>query len=133
MRDWFFTTAPSSTARRFLPAGTTVRVRGEKIAAVGPAGPTLRSTGACQKGRTAGEGDPFLPEQALTLPAVLAAYTSGSARVNGLDGVTGAIREGRDAGFAIVDAELARIPAGEIGQASVTQTWIRGQLVHQQQ
>src|SRR6202012_4166190 len=39
-------------------------------------------------------GDPFLPGQALGLAAVLAAYTSGSARVNGLDGVTGSIREG---------------------------------------
>ena len=76
-------------------------------------------------------GDPFLPEQALSLPVVLAAYTSGSAWVNGLDGVTGGIREGLDADFAIVDADLAHIPAGEIGEASVTQTWIRGQLVHQ--
>jgi len=78
------------------------------------------------------DGDPFLPEQALSLPAVLAAYTSGSARVNGLDGVTGGIRAGLDADFAIVDADLAHIPAGEIGRASVTRTWIRGQPVHQQ-
>jgi len=63
---------------------------------------------------------------------VLAAYTSGSARVNGLDGVTGGIRAGLDADFAIVDADLAHIPAGEIGRASVTRTWIRGQPVHQQ-
>ena len=78
------------------------------------------------------DGDPFLPEQALSLPAVLAAYTTGSARVNGLDGVTGGIRAGLDADFAIVDADLAHIPAGEIGRASVTRTWIRGQPVHQQ-
>jgi predicted amidohydrolase YtcJ len=78
-------------------------------------------------------GDPFLPEQALTRPAVLAAYTSGSARVNGLDGVTGSIREGLDADFAIVNADLAHLPAGETGQAGVVQTWIRGRIVHQQQ
>jgi predicted amidohydrolase YtcJ len=75
-------------------------------------------------------GDPFLPEQALSLPAVLAAYTSGSARVNGLDSVTGAVREGLDADFTIVDADLAHLPATEIGQASVVQTWLRGQIVH---
>ncbi len=75
-------------------------------------------------------GDPFLPEQALSLPAVLAAYTSGSARVNGLDSVTGAVREGLDADFAVVDAGLAHLPATEIGQASVVQTWLRGQIVH---
>jgi predicted amidohydrolase YtcJ len=75
-------------------------------------------------------GDPFLPEQALSLPAVLAAYTSGSARVNGLDGVTGQILPGLDADFAIVDADLAHLPAAEIGQVSVVQTWIRGELVY---
>ena len=86
-----------------------------------------RSLPAAADGRG---GDPFLPEQALSLPAVLAAYTSGSARVNGLHGVTGAIRAGLDADFAIVNTDLAHLPAAEIGQASVVQTWIRGEAVH---
>ena len=77
-------------------------------------------------------GDSFLPEQALRLAPILAAYTSGSARVNGLDAVTGWIREGFDADFAIVNADLAHLPAHEICQAMVTQTWIRGQVVYQQ-
>ena len=70
--------------------------------------------------------DPFLPEQALSLPTFLAAYTSGSARINGLDGVTGSIRPGLAADFAIVDADLSHIPAAEVGTATVTGTWIRG-------
>jgi predicted amidohydrolase YtcJ len=78
------------------------------------------------------DGDPFLPEQAIDLATVLAAYTSGSARVNGLDAVTGSIREGLDADFAIVNADLAHLPAEEICQAMVIQTWIRGQAVYQQ-
>jgi predicted amidohydrolase YtcJ len=61
----------------------------------------------------------------------LAAYTSGSARVNGLDEVTGSIRAGLDADFAVVDADLAHIPAAEIGTAAVTATWVRGQLAYQ--
>jgi predicted amidohydrolase YtcJ len=77
-------------------------------------------------------GDSFLPEQALGLAPILAAYTSGSARVNGLDAVTGSIREGFDADFAIVNADLAHLPVQEICQAMVTQTWIRGQVVYQQ-
>jgi predicted amidohydrolase YtcJ len=77
-------------------------------------------------------GDSFLPEQALGLAPILAAYTSGSARVNGLDAVTGSIRAGFDADFAIVNADLAHLPAQEICQAMVTQTWIRGQVVYQQ-
>ena len=76
--------------------------------------------------------DPFLPEQALSAEVIFAAYTSGSARVNGLEGVTGAIRPGLDADLAIVDADLARGPAGEICQASVVQTWVRGELAYQQ-
>jgi predicted amidohydrolase YtcJ len=76
-------------------------------------------------------GDPFLPGQALDLPTFLAAYTSGSARVNGFGEMTGVIRAGLDADFAVVDADLNHIPAGEIGTAAVIATWIRGRLVYQ--
>ncbi|HEY3652950.1 MAG TPA: amidohydrolase family protein, partial [Streptosporangiaceae bacterium] len=75
--------------------------------------------------------DPFLPGQALDLPTFLAAYTSGSARVNGFGDMTGAIRAGLDADFAVVDADLGHIPAGEIGTTAVIATWIRGSLVYQ--
>ena len=74
---------------------------------------------------------PFLPEQRLDLASILAAYTSGSARVNGLESVTGAVRAGLDADFAVVDADLSVIAAHEIGSSAVRQTWIRGQLVHE--
>jgi predicted amidohydrolase YtcJ len=74
--------------------------------------------------------DPFLPWQRLTLEAILAAYTSGSARINGLESVTGAVRTGLDADFAVVDADLRHIHSHEIGSAAVTHTWIRGELVY---
>jgi predicted amidohydrolase YtcJ len=73
---------------------------------------------------------PFLPEQRIDLASILAAYTSGSARVNGLDTVTGAVQPGLDADFAVVDADLGQIADHEIGGAAVCQTWIRGQLVY---
>ena len=76
--------------------------------------------------------DPFLPQQRLDLAAILAAYTSGSARVNGLDAATGSIREGLDADFAVIDADLSHIGNHEICRAAVTATWVRGQLVYQQ-
>ena len=75
-----------------------------------------------------GDAGPFLPGERLSLTAILAAYTSGSARINGLDSVTGAVRAGLDADFAVVDADLRHITSTDIGQASVTQTWIRGEL-----
>ncbi|HEY5986478.1 MAG TPA: amidohydrolase [Streptosporangiaceae bacterium] len=78
------------------------------------------------------DSEPFLPGQAIDLPCMLAAYTSGSARVNGVGAATGLIAAGRDADFAIVDADLAHLPAHEICQAAVVQTWIRGQVVYNQ-
>jgi predicted amidohydrolase YtcJ len=76
-------------------------------------------------------GGPFLPGQCLGLEAALAAYTSGSARVNGLESEAGAIRAGSGADFAVVDADLSVLPPGEICQASVRQTWIGGQLAYE--
>jgi predicted amidohydrolase YtcJ len=75
--------------------------------------------------------DPFLPHQRLDLTTILAAYTSGSARINGLDEVTGSIREGLDADFAVVDADLSEIGDHEICQAEVTATLVRGQIAFQ--
>jgi hypothetical protein len=75
--------------------------------------------------------DPFLPQQRLDLTTILAAYTSGSARINGLDAVTGSIREGLDADFAVVDADLSEIGEHEICHATVTTTWVRGQIAFQ--
>ena len=74
--------------------------------------------------------DPFLPAQAIGLATVLAAYTSGSARVNGLESAVGAIRPGFDADLAVVDADLAAVRPDEISQASVRQTWVRGQVAY---
>jgi adenine deaminase len=51
--------------------------------------------------------------------------------VNGLESVVGSVRAGLDADFAIVDADLSALPAGEICEASVRQTWIRGQVVYE--
>jgi predicted amidohydrolase YtcJ len=74
--------------------------------------------------------DPFLPEQRLGLTTMLSAYTSGSATVNGVEDHTGSVREGFDADFAIIDADLRTIDASDICRATVRQTWVRGELVH---
>jgi predicted amidohydrolase YtcJ len=76
-------------------------------------------------------GGPFLPGQSISMTSALAAYTSGSARVNGLESHVGSVRAGLDADFAIVDADLSTLPAGEICGASVRQTWVRGQVVYE--
>jgi predicted amidohydrolase YtcJ len=75
--------------------------------------------------------EPFLPGQRIDLESILAAYTSGSARINGLATSAGAVMTGMDADVAVVDADLSRVPAGDIGSAAVAQTWVGGQLVCQ--
>jgi predicted amidohydrolase YtcJ len=75
--------------------------------------------------------DPFLPAQAIGLATALAAYTSGSARVNGLESAVGFIWPGFDADFAVTDADLAAARPGEICLASVRQTWVRGQVAYE--
>jgi predicted amidohydrolase YtcJ len=84
--------------------------------------------------RAGGEGgDPFLPGQAISLTSILTAYTSGSARVNGLGTVTGSIAQGYNADLTVVNADLAHLPPPEICEAAVTQTWVRGQVAYRKQ
>jgi len=73
-------------------------------------------------------GDPFLPDQAINREVALAAYTSGSATINGLGQSVGFIRSGYDADLAVINADLAHISDPELGQASVIQTWVRGEV-----
>ena len=77
--------------------------------------------------------DPFLPEQSISLTAALSGYTTGSAKVNGVDAHAGAIKPGYDADLAVVDADLAHVDSSDIHAARVGQTWIRGRLVHESQ
>ena len=75
--------------------------------------------------------DAFLPEQAIDLTSALANYTSGSARVNGLDDRAGAVKPGYDADLAVVDADLAHVDPADICSTQMRQTWVRGQLAHE--
>jgi predicted amidohydrolase YtcJ len=75
-------------------------------------------------------GDPFLPEQSISLATALSGYTSGSAKTNGVDDHAGAISSGYDADLVVVDADLAHVDSSDIHATRVGQTWIRGRLVH---
>jgi len=74
--------------------------------------------------------DPFLPEQSIELATMLAAYTSGSAAVNGVADHAGTIGAGMDADVVVIDADLAAIDPHDICRATARQTWVRGELVH---
>jgi predicted amidohydrolase YtcJ len=75
-------------------------------------------------------GEPFLPEQRLSLDQALAAFTIGSAYVNQLDGQTGTIEVGKLADLTLLDRNLRDPEAGPIGDARVSATWLEGGQVY---
>ncbi|WP_395297083.1 amidohydrolase [Kitasatospora hibisci] len=75
------------------------------------------------------DGRVFLPEQRLDLVSALAAYTAGSAHVNGHDDA-GSLRAGHLADLVVLDRDILTAPAEEIAEARVLRTYVGGQLVH---
>ena len=75
--------------------------------------------------------EPFLPEQAIDLTTAFAAYTSGSAWINGRDGTDGAgvLAHGHAADLAVLDRDPFAGPSDEIGAANVVSSWVSGQAV----
>ncbi|MEU4332529.1 amidohydrolase [Nonomuraea dietziae] len=76
-------------------------------------------------------GEPFLPEQALTLAQALTAYTAGSAWINHLEDVTGTVEAGKYADLVVLDRDPFAGPPEEIGSTRVVRTYVEGTLVHQ--
>ncbi|MFD7026654.1 amidohydrolase [Streptomyces sp. NPDC059917] len=71
----------------------------------------------------------FYPEQRLDLPTALAAYTAGSAHVNGHDDA-GSLRVGNLADLVVLDRDILTAPPEEIAGARVERTYVGGRLVH---
>jgi hypothetical protein len=76
------------------------------------------------------DGEPFYPHNAVTLAEALAAYTAGCARVLHHDDVTGHLREGYQADLVVLDRDPFAAPADRIAEASVSRTYLAGELVH---
>jgi hypothetical protein len=72
---------------------------------------------------------PFQPDQAIGLDAAIGAFTTGVAWVNHEEDVTGQLLPGMRADVAVLDQDLYRIPAREIGSASVIMTIAGGEVV----
>ncbi|GAA3376869.1 amidohydrolase [Streptomyces sannanensis] len=75
------------------------------------------------------DGRVFLPEQRLDLTTALAAYTAGTAHVNGLDDA-GSLQPGNLADLVVLDRDIFTAPPEEIAEARVLQTYVGGALVH---
>jgi predicted amidohydrolase YtcJ len=76
--------------------------------------------------------EPFLPDQAVDLTTAFAAYTAGSAWVNGRDRTDGAgvLAPGHVADLAVLDRDPFAAPPDEIGAAGVVSTWVAGREVY---
>ncbi|WP_455359729.1 amidohydrolase [Streptomyces sp. SYSU K21746] len=74
------------------------------------------------------ERPPFLPGQRLDLTTALAAYTSGSAYVNGLED-TGVLRPGHLADLIIIDRDPYAVASAELASLRVEATYVGGRCV----
>lgn len=70
------------------------------------------------------------PEQAVDLATALRIYTLNSAEAMGLGRETGSIEVGKSADFIVLDRNLFKVPATQIHQATVKQTFFRGRQVY---
>ncbi|WP_026410754.1 amidohydrolase [Actinomadura oligospora] len=71
----------------------------------------------------------FLPEQRLDPVTALAAYTAGSAHVNGQDDA-GSLRVGNLADLVVLDRDILTGPPEEIAEARVLATYVGGEAVY---
>jgi predicted amidohydrolase YtcJ len=74
--------------------------------------------------------EPLYAEQALPLAVAMAAYTAGTARINGHADSTGHLREGALADLAVLDRDPFAGNADEIASTTVVRTYVEGQQVY---
>ena len=74
--------------------------------------------------------EPFLPEEAITLPEAIAAFTINAAYTNRLDKDTGSIEAGKRADLVVLDRNLFEIPASEMSDVKALVTLFEGKPVH---
>jgi predicted amidohydrolase YtcJ len=76
------------------------------------------------------DGEPFLPDERVDLPAAIDAFTSGSAYALRLEAETGSVTPGKLADLAVLDRDPFDPAAGPIAGARVLATLVEGEPVH---
>jgi predicted amidohydrolase YtcJ len=74
--------------------------------------------------------EPLLPEQAIDLPAAIAAYTMGAAYANGFESETGSVETGKSADLVVLSENLFGLDPHEIARARVLLTLLEGRPVY---
>jgi predicted amidohydrolase YtcJ len=70
------------------------------------------------------------PDQVLDLATAFAAYTAGSAGINGRGAETGRLQVGMRADLAVLDGDPFARGAESLDDTTVVQTWLDGAIVH---
>lgn len=78
-------------------------------------------------------GEALWPEQALDLATVIEIFTINPARVLGLGDTIGSLEIGKSADFIVLDRNVFDIPADDIAETRVLQTYFEGRLVHERE
>ncbi|MBO9524460.1 MAG: amidohydrolase [Nocardioidaceae bacterium] len=75
-------------------------------------------------------GEPWMPEEALTVEEALTGYTLGSATAIHAEGDRGTLEVGKHADFAILDADPFLVDPGKLAAITVEETWVSGERVY---
>jgi predicted amidohydrolase YtcJ len=73
----------------------------------------------------------WLPEQVLDRETAVRGFTIEAARAAFMEDRIGSLEVGKRADFIVLDRDLMTVPAGEIPEVVVEQTWLDGQAVYQ--
>lgn len=114
--------------RDLVRAGAALAATSDATAA--PPNPLVGIRAALTRREARSEAPAFLPEQRLTLPEVLAAYTIGGAYANFLDDVSGSLEVGKWADLVMLDRNLFELAPDEIEEARVLWTLVEGREVY---
>src|SRR5262249_10892200 len=97
---------------------------------VAPLNPMLSLYAAVTRATLDGKNpNGWFPEQKLTLPEAIEAYTMGSAYAEFQDQEKGSITVGKLADMVLVSEDLFKIPPEKIRDAKILKTWMGGKMV----
>jgi len=72
----------------------------------------------------------WFPEESMTREEAFASFTIDAAYAGHQEDIIGSLEPGKKADFILVDRDLFTIPASEIWQTEVLQTWVNGRQIH---
>ncbi|MBI3963116.1 MAG: amidohydrolase [Deinococcus sp.] len=79
------------------------------------------------------QGRPWYPQERITVPEVLQAYTLGAAYATLAEQERGTITEGKLADLVVLSRDPVEVPPGELESLTVDYTLVGGQLVYQRE